>query len=114
SVSGTLFIASIILYPFTTMPEKWILTLPLLVLLHALAGVSTAGVGLCAANIALKISPKGKATAYLATNSFVCGVAATAAPILAGLMADFFSHQHFNLVAHWEFEGIRSYSIPAF
>ena len=59
-VSGSLFVISIILWPFLTMPEKYFLTVPLLVLIHVLTGVSTAGVTLCSANIALKCAPTAR------------------------------------------------------
>lgn len=91
AVSGPLFIFSFILWPFTTMPDQHFLTAPLLILIHILAGISTAGVTLCAGNIALKAAPYGKATAYLATSALVSGIAATCAPILAGFAADFFT-----------------------
>jgi MFS family permease len=96
-VSGSLFIISIVLWPFLTMPEGHVLTLPLLAVIHVLAGVSTAGVTICSANIALKTAPYGKATAYLASNAFVSGMAATAAPILAGIAADWFSTKQLSL-----------------
>lgn len=88
SISGPLFILSFLIWPFTTMPEAHWLTLPLLVFIHALGGMSTAGVVLAAGNIALKAAPYGRATAYLAVNALVCGCAATVAPILAGMTAD--------------------------
>lgn len=47
------------------------------VLIHAMASMSTAGVMLCSANIALKLAPHGKATAYLAENALISGVTAT-------------------------------------
>lgn len=58
--------------------------------IHVMAGISTAGVTLCTGNLAFKFAPYGKATAYLAVNALVSGVMATVAPILAGLMADYF------------------------
>ncbi len=100
-VSGWMFIVSILMWPFLTMPEKHVLTLPLLVAIHILAGISTAGISLCAGNIALKAAPQGKATAYLASNALVNGVAATVAPIVAGLAADGFATQEMALVLRW-------------
>jgi hypothetical protein len=91
SVSGPLFMVSIALWLFTTMPDTYFLTVPLLALIHILAGISTAGVVLSAWNIALKLAPKGSSTTYLAANALVCGVAATVAPILAGVVADWLS-----------------------
>ncbi|MBN1460558.1 MAG: MFS transporter [Armatimonadetes bacterium] len=91
SVSGPLFMVSIALWLFTTMPERYFLTIPLLALIHVLAGISTAGVALSAWNIALKLAPKDSSTTYLAANALVCGIAATVAPIMAGVAADWLS-----------------------
>jgi len=96
-----LLIVSIAIWPFTTMPEKYVLTIPLLIAIHILAGMSTAGVNHCASNIALKASPRGKATAFLATSSLVNGMCATLAPILAGLSADRFARRELSFAAKW-------------
>ncbi|MFW5840175.1 MAG: MFS transporter, partial [Planctomycetota bacterium] len=90
AVSGPLFMLSVLLWVFTTLPDRHVLTIPLLIGIHALSGMSTAGVGLCAGNIAMRLAPKGEATSYLAINALVSGLAATVAPILGGLAADFF------------------------
>jgi len=73
------------------MPEKYILTIPLLIIIHVVMGLSSAGVSLASGNISLKLAPEGQATAYLATNTIVNSVAAGIAPILGGKFADFFS-----------------------
>jgi MFS family permease len=62
-VSGPLFIWCILAWTFTTMPEKYVLTFPLLVAIHIFMGISTAGVTLASGNIGLKLAPKGQATA---------------------------------------------------
>ena len=62
TVSGWMFIISILLWPFLTLPEKHLMTIPLLIVIHILAGISTAGINLCSGNIALKAAPQGKAT----------------------------------------------------
>jgi MFS family permease len=100
-VSGPMFILSILLWPFLTMPERHFLTIPLLVAIHVLAGISTAGVMLCSGNIALKAAPLGKATSFLAANALTSGLAATVAPVLAGLAADGFSGQELSLSLKW-------------
>ncbi len=101
SLAGTLFIVSIALWPLTTMPDRYFLTVPLLVLIHVLAGVSTAGVNLCAGSITLKLAPRGKATAFLATNSLISGLAATLAPAIAGFVADAVAEDRLSLEIHW-------------
>ncbi len=100
-VSGPLFIFSFLLWPFTTLPDPHVLTIPLLVAIHVLAGISTAGVTLCAGNLAFKLAPYGKATAYLAVNALISGVAATISPILAGLSADRFASYELKLSLTW-------------
>ena len=88
SVCGPLFIASFLIWPFTTMPNQYFLTVPLLLAIHVLAGIATAGVTLCTSNLAFKAAPYGKATAYLAVNALISGVMATLAPIVAGFIGD--------------------------
>jgi len=94
NVSLPLFILILLLYPFTTLPGPHTFTLPLLIVIHIIGGISTAGFNLCAANIALRLAPHHKATAYLGANSFISGLAATIAPILGGLIgAVFVTHE---------------------
>ncbi len=91
AISGPLFIISILAWTFTTMPEKYFLTIPLLIIIHVVMGLSSAGVSLASGNISLKLAPKGQATAYLATNTIFNSIAAGIAPILGGKFADFFA-----------------------
>ena len=91
AISGPLFIFSILAWTFTTMPEKYFLTIPLLVVIHVVMGLSSAGVSLASSNISLKLAPKGQATAYLAANTVANSIAAGIAPILGGKFADFFA-----------------------
>ncbi len=91
AISGPLFMISILAWTFTTMPEKYFLTIPLLILIHIVMGLSSAGVFLASGNISLKLAPKGQATAYLATNTIMNSIAAGIAPILGGMFADFFA-----------------------
>lgn len=101
NVAGFLFILSFLIWPFTTLPERYFLSIPLVVVIHILAGISTAGVTLCTANIALKCAPLGRATSYLAVNAFISGITATIAPIIAGFLADFFATQEASIDLHW-------------
>ena len=115
AASGPMFMISTLLWVFTTMPEKHFLTIPLLIIIHALAGMSTAGVTLCAGNIALKTAPRGAATSYLATNAIISGLAATAGPLLAGFGADWFADQELSLNLRWaSTSAAKELQLPAF
>ncbi|MCT8003392.1 MFS transporter [Sphingomonas sanguinis] len=72
-----------------------------LIALHLIMGATIAGVTLSSTNIALKLSPKGSATAYVATHAITTALAAGIAPILGGLLAQFFAARQFELVARW-------------
>jgi len=104
-LAGSLFVFNFLLWPFVTMPDRYWLSLPLLAVIHVLSGMSAAGVAISSGNIALKAAPKGAATAYLATNALVCGIAATLAPILAGTLATWFESQQLGLVLTYQTVG---------
>ncbi len=101
SVSGFLNILCILAWTFTTMPEKYILTIPLLVVIHIFLGISTAGVTLASGNIGLKLAPKGQATSYLAATSILNSLAAGIAPIIGGVFADFFMRREISWIFRW-------------
>ena len=90
AICGPLFIFSILAWTFTTMPEKYFLTIPLLIAIHIVMGLASSGVSLASGNISMKLAPEGQATTYLATNTIVNSIAAGIAPILGGMFADFF------------------------
>lgn len=104
-VSGPLFMLCILGWTFTTMPEKHILTLPLLILLHIFMGISLSGVTLASGNIGIKLAPKGRATSYLAANSIINSLAAGIAPILGGSFVDFFTTRKLAWTLTWESAG---------
>ncbi|WAC05365.1 MAG: MFS transporter [Methanoregula sp.] len=101
-VSGPLFMLCILGWTFTTMPARHLLTVPLLVALHVLMGVSTAGVTLASANIGLKLAPHGGATAYLATINITNSLAAGIAPVIGGMFVDSFKATELSLTLNWK------------
>lgn len=101
SVSGALYLLVILTWTFTTMPERHFLTIPLLILIHILGGVALAGISLATANIALKLSPKGDATAYLVNYGISSNFVAAVAPLLGGVLADFFAVRQLAFTFAW-------------
>jgi MFS family permease len=101
AVSGPLFMFSILGWTFTTMPDKHFLTIPILIMIHIIMGIATAGITIAFGNIGLKLAPKGNATVYLATIALVNSFAAGIAPILGGKFADFFAVRNLSLVFNW-------------
>jgi MFS family permease len=103
--SGPMYMLCILAWAFTTMPEKYFLTYPLLIALHIFMGISTAGINLASGNIGLKLAPKGQATAYLAANNLTNSVAASIAPVLGGKFADFFAERSLQWTLTWQSPG---------
>lgn len=100
-ISAPLFLLCMLAWTFTGLP--WILPIQfyLLLAIHILMGVATAGVALGSGNIAMKLSPPGQATAFLAASSVVSASSAAVAPILGGLCADFFAAHELTLGFTW-------------
>lgn len=111
AVSGPLFLVTVLLWTFTTLPEPTRFTLPLLGLIHVGLGASTAGFVLASSNLALKLAPRGQSTAYLASSSTATAVAAGLAPLLGGLFIDFFAQRRLELTLSWT-GPVRSWSLP--
>ncbi len=101
AISGPIFMFSILAWTFTTFPDKHGLTMPLLIVIHIVMGISLAGVLLASSNIALKLAPKGEATAYMAVATLVNSLAAGIAPILGGYFIDYFSKREFSWDMTW-------------
>ncbi|MBN1191958.1 MAG: MFS transporter [Dehalococcoidales bacterium] len=101
SVSSSLYLIVILGWIFTTMPERYFLTIPLLVILHVFAGIANAGVTLTVGTIGLKLAPRGEATPFLAGASLATNLGAGLGPLCGGLLADFFSKRQLNLTFTW-------------
>ena len=101
-IASPLFLACILGWTFTGLAWMQPMLFYFLVGLHILMGLSTAGVGLASGNIAMKLSPAGQATAYLAANSVITASCTAVAPILGGLFADYFASHQLTLAFTWK------------
>ncbi|MXO65247.1 MFS transporter [Altericroceibacterium endophyticum] len=72
-----------------------------LLVLHVLMGFAVAGVTLATSNIALRLSPRGGSTAYVASAALASSFAAGTAPLLGGIFADFFAERRFQIMLRW-------------
>ncbi|MCL2430366.1 MAG: MFS transporter [Alphaproteobacteria bacterium] len=101
-VASPLFLACLLVWSVTGQPYLGEMLLPLLVLLHMLMGVATGGVALATGTIAMKLSPIGRATSYLAANSVVTSISASLASLAGGACADFFAARELSLSITWK------------
>jgi MFS family permease len=101
-ISAPLFLACTLAWSFTGLPWVQAMALYVLFTIHILMGISTAGVALASNNLAMRLSPRGEATSYLAANSVITSVCAAVAPIIGGLSVDFFASHRLTLGFTWE------------
>jgi MFS family permease len=101
SVCASVLLVVILGWTFTTMPERYVLTIPLLIALHILAGVASAGLNVATGTIGLKMAPQGQATAYLAATSVVANLGAGVGPLIGGRLADYFSVRQMSIEFTW-------------
>ncbi len=101
SLSASLYLLVILGWTFTTMPDRYFLTVPLLILLHILAGAAAAGVNVTSGTVALKIAPEGKSPAFLSAQSVAANMGAAIGPLIGGLLIDFFQVRSLSLDFTW-------------
>lgn len=113
TLSSSLYFLVILGWTFTTMPESHALTLPLLVFLHMLIGIASAGINLATTTIRMKMSPSAQSTSYLTAVSLSASLGAGIGPLLGGAFADFFDVRHLKVVVEW-MDPSRVVGFPAF
>ena len=101
SVSGTLFLLAILAWTFTTMPERHMLTVPLLFAIHALSGMALAGVNLGSSSIGLKLAPDAAVHNYMTVFALVASGLGAIGPAVGGLLADLFAARELALSLSW-------------
>ena len=71
-----------------------VFTVPFLVIIHIITGLTTGGINLAITNIGLKLAPQEDAIVYIAARNMVNAFIPALAPLFGGMMADFLvSHQ---------------------
>lgn len=112
SVSSSLYFLVILGWTFTTMPDKHFLTMPLLVFLHAMIGIASAGINIATTTIRLKMAPQIQATSYLTAASLAANIGAGISPLLGGAFVDFFTIRHLKVAIEWV-DPVRTIGFPA-
>jgi len=101
SMCSSLYLLVILGWLFTAMPERYFLTIPLLIVLHVFAGIAMAGVNLTVSTIGLKLAPSGEAVPYLASASIATNFGTGIGPLIGGMVAQFFDSRYLNFTLTW-------------
>jgi MFS family permease len=87
------------------MIETQALSIVLLIAIHIVSGVAAAGIDLAINNMTVKLAPKNEAIAYISARNIVVAMFASVAPIIGGLMADFFATHNLIWDIQWKGPG---------
>ncbi len=101
SMCASLYLLVIFGWLFTGMPDRYVLTIPLLILLHIFAGIAMAGVNLSVGTIGMKLAPSGESVSYLASASMATNIGTGIGPLLGGLVAAFFDTRSIYINFTW-------------
>ena len=101
SLCSSLHLLVLLGWTFTTMPESYFLTIPLLVVLHILLGAAQAGLTLGQYTIGMKLAPEAESTSYLAAVSLALSLGIGIGPLLGGAFANFFEIRELSLGFSW-------------
>ncbi|MBS1524899.1 MAG: MFS transporter [Bacteroidetes bacterium] len=101
-----LYIACILAFAFAATPGNIHTMLALLVVIHVISGLSTAGINLSLSNIGIKLAPNNEAIAYITAKNMFVALFSTLAPVVGGLMADFFVSHRIEWNLHLGFIGM--------
>jgi MFS family permease len=95
------YFVSLFALAFVALPQLRGATLPLLFAVHIVMGAAAGGIGLASGNLGLKLAPPANGTSYLAAVSLAGAAAGGIAPILGGVLADWFSASQLSLLVKW-------------
>jgi MFS family permease len=103
NICAPLYVVCILAFAFAAMPSSKIMAITMLIIIHVVSGLSTAGINLALSNIGIKLAPKKEAIVYITAKNMSVAFCSTIAPIVGGLLADFFANHH--LLYHITFAG---------
>jgi len=96
-----LAITAIAAWTFTTLPERFAMSIPLLIAIQIGIGFSLSAIPLSVTNLALKQSPPGLTHTYMMVADLTGAPSGAIAPLIGGWMMDFFDERHFALNLQW-------------
>ncbi|MBN1366370.1 MAG: MFS transporter [Dehalococcoidales bacterium] len=101
SICASLYLVVILTWAFIAMPDRYFLTIPLLIAVHIFAGIAAAGVTLTIGTIGYKLAPQAQSVSYLTGASLATNLGAGLGPIFGGFLAYLFAGRTLALDLTW-------------
>jgi MFS family permease len=101
AILGPLYMFCLIAWCFVGIYSEFYTNLILLGVIHVFSGIATAGINLSLVNIGLKLAPKEESIVYLSVKNIVTSFFSSMAPLLGGILADYFNNRSLTINAEW-------------
>ena len=105
NICAPIYIFCILAWAFAEMPSSTVGVLLLLLGINIFSGIASAGVNLAITNIGIKLAPKNEAMVYLSVKNMAVAFFSALAPVIGGLMADFFATHQLAWNVEWNGAG---------
>jgi MFS family permease len=106
-ICAPIYILCILAWAFTN-TQSTATMLSLLVAINVFSGMTSAGINLAITNIGIKLAPKNEAMVYLSVKNMAVAFFSAIAPVVGGLMADFFAGHELAWNIEWNGAGSSS------
>jgi MFS family permease len=104
NICAPVYILCILGWAFTDISSTSLM-LTLLVAINVFSGITSAGINLAITNIGMKLAPKNEAMVYLSVKNMTVAFFSALAPVIGGLLADFFSNHELAWNIQWNGAG---------
>ena len=101
AIAAPMYILAIIAWCFVGLYSRFLTNMALLVFIHIFTGIATAGINLSLTNIGLKLAPNEHAIVYLSTKNIITAIFSSVAPLIGGVLADYFANRSLDIHAEW-------------
>lgn len=103
AICTPLYILVLIGWCFAGIYSRFIANMVLLAFIFIVSGIATAGINLSLTNIGLKLASRNESIVYLSAKNIITSVFASVAPLVGGLLADYFTER--KLLINIEYTG---------
>ena len=101
AIAAPLYILCILAWCLVGIYTSFYSNLALLIAIHIVTGFTTSGINLSLTNIGLKLAPNDLAIVYLSAKNIITAFFSSIAPLIGGILADYFTSRHLKITAEW-------------
>jgi MFS family permease len=102
AITAPLYILCIVGWCFIGIYSRPWANMTLLVFIYLGMGIATAGINLSLTNIGLKLAPREHSIIYLSAKNIVTAIFSSVAPLVGGLLADYFANRSLVINTQWK------------